>query len=368
MPGPARPNPPDDDPGFEVVGDSKPPAAKPLPPRPGAGKPPPAKPLPSKPAAPPAAKLLPPKPPAAKPLPPAPKKPAVTVVDDDDTVEDRRPIQKKSKTRVVNDDDDEPAEARIVDDEDDDEDDRPRKQGKKKNKKGKGKKLSEGDETFINVWGGPLFLMGMGLVMLIVGTWGQFHGPHAEVSAGIVIALRLVFEIITIPISIVMLMLIGSVMGIEYGTIGNAVRALGAIGLMISGMSEILEWIGVGYFIARPVVFVVALGLMMSLFKLDANEAMVTIFGMNLLSFVFKVLFVIVIIAMLVAGSRRGGGGLDSKDDDGDFEPGIQMNESGIDPDDDEDAAPIPPQKSGRGKQQQPMPVGNESFDPNDNG
>jgi hypothetical protein len=303
-----------DDPGYEVVdAPPKPPAA------------PPAKPIP-------AARILKAKPiPAARPAADpgfevvdeaAPVKPKARVIRDAETVEVPRPKAKTVRVRAVEgEEDDRDRRDR------DDEDDRPRK---KKRRKGAavGAAREDKESSALAEWAPPLFMMVIGLVLTVVGTWGLAKGPDAAVAPVAAVVLRVVGELIAIPITIVALMVIGSVFGIEYGTFTHAVRSLAAMGFLVSGLMDVLDWAGLPFFVYQPVIFMIGLGLFMTLLRLDVWEAIVTMFGLNLLSWVFQFIMLIVIIAILSKGMDKDGfddgpmpGGKQGQMDDDDFDP-----------------------------------------------
>lgn len=290
-----------DDPGYEVV-DAPPPARF---------KPPPAKAIP-------AARILP-----AKPIrradpgfevveEPTPK---ARLVHDAETVEVPRAKAKTVRVRAI--------------DDDDEEDDRPRR--KKRRRKGVAA-ASAGDKesSAVAEWAPPVFMMVIGLILTVVGTWGMAKGPDAAIAPMAAVALRVVGELIAIPITIVALMVIGSMFGIEYGTFTHAVRSLAAMGFLISGLMDILDWSGLPFFVYQPIIFMIGLGLFMTLLRLDVWEALVTMFGLNLLSWLFQFLMLIVIIAMLSKGMGKDvlDDGPGAKDKQG------QVGDDDFDPDD----------------------------------
>ncbi len=320
---PHRPDEPDpgyevvDDPGYEVVDapppkPAAPPAARRIAPAPPAQPVPAARVLPAQPV--PAARLAPPpvKGGAADPAfevvdepagPPArPRsKPKVRLVEDAETVEVPR-----SKAKTVR--------VRAIDDEDDryeDEDDRPRKM-KRRKEAAAGKPVDEEANSVLTEWVGPIFMVVAGLVMTVVGTWGVAKGPEAAIAPMAAVVIRVVGEMISIPVTIIALMVIGSVFGIEYGTFFGAVRGLAAMGFLVGGLTDIFTWSKLPVFMYEPIIALIGLGLFMVLFRLDIWETLVTIFCLNVLSWVFSVVTFLIILAVLA----KSGGKLD-RDDDG---------------------------------------------------
>lgn len=312
-----------DDPGYEVV-DAPPPARL---------KPPAAKAIP-------AARILPAKPiRAADPgfeviEEPTPSKPKL--VHDAETVEVPRAKAKTVRVRAIDEEEEDDRDR-------DDEDDRPHKKTKKRRRGMAAAPAEDKESSAVVEWAPPVFMMVIGLVLTVVGTWGMAKGPDAAIAPMAAVTLRVLGELIAIPITIVALMVIGSMFGIEYGTFTHAVRSLAAMGFLISGLMDVLDWSGLPFFVYQPIIFMIGLGLFMTLLRLDVWEALVTMFGLNLLSWLFQFLMLIVIIAMLSKGMGKDAldDGPKSKDkqgqvDDDDFDPDDRPWDQGqpFDPDD----------------------------------
>jgi hypothetical protein len=302
-PQPYRPDPFDgvgyevvEDPGYEVV--DTPPPAKPKPVAPVANPAPAAK-------APPARPIT-----AARGAPnPAAADPGFVVMDepedgvkgraiqDAETVEIPRSKAKTTRVRVID---------RGEDDRDDHRDeDRPRK---KKRRTGSAVGSPADDEAGNAVadWVGPIFLMILGLALGIAGTVGLARQPDAMMNPALAATGMVVWQLITVPLTIIGLIVIGSLFGIEYGTFVHTIRNLAAMGFLVNGMMAALDWAGLPFYMYQPLIFMVGLGLFMALFRLDVWEALVTMFGLNIMSFVFKIVAVMILFAMLAHAAKKG--------------------------------------------------------------
>ena len=308
MPEPNRPRPkPQQYPGFEVVEDEP----APPPARAAQPKPPPAKPAPS------AAKPT----PAPRPAPPAkaaaPAKPAFEVVDDNDT---QTVPAAKAKTAEVrkparaerDDEDDRPRKGRAA--RDDDEDDRPRKKAKKGT--GKAKTAEEHSEElrerrlreFEIIW--PTVLLVLGAVMAFAGALGA-SGLNGFLTIGVLV----VGLFISIPVTIVTLMVVGMVVGINYGRFGPAVLKIAAITFVVNGVYFIGEWFKVPLFVIGPIGCAVAFGLFKTQFDLDNGETNTSMGALNVVTFVGKVLIFMTIAILAGRQDRDSGPNLDDDDD-----------------------------------------------------
>lgn len=313
MPKPSRPD--SDDEGFEVVEDT--------PPRP-------------KPRAPlPAAKRLPATAPK-KPKPAPIEEPGFEVIDDTEVSEiteeyeeydDRGRKPRKKASRVS-------------------------KKSREEMKRADKEEREQRKEQAINEWALPIFFMFFGLVLTLVSSAGYARKvPEAQLNVAAVMAVTVIFTAFIIPVAIVALMVIGNLMGISYGTITNAVRALAAITFMANGIYWLGNWITLlGMFVTPVLALVVTFGLFMTLFDLDPQETMTSIGALNLLLFLANQLFLGVILIMIVSSSGKKE---KFQDDDPQAIPG-QM-----------DPEPWPP--DGRGKRGKRNPVPDEVPDDDDN-
>ncbi len=272
--------------------------------------------------------------------------------DDDFEIVDDTPPRKR-KPRPVE-DDDEPLLARVVA-VPDDEDDEPVRVPRKRKKKRRVAEEEAAEEPGANEWIIPLVLMGLGLILTLVGTIGIARGdPEYGLSAGAAVAVRLLGQVIAIPVTIVALIGIGTVMGIEYGTLTSTIRNLAAMGLFMGGLLDVFEWMHLPWFVYQPIMLVLGLGLLMSLFGLDVDEAMATMVGLNLLAFLLKLALFMLVMMMVHKEVNKGG----SRGRPNSADPPGWVDPNGNDPDDPDDPVPAPPKGKGKGKNRPPvMPI-----------
>ena len=233
---------------------------------------------------------------------------------------------------------------------------RPRKKASRVSKKSrdelkradKEEREQRKEQTVID-WALPIFFMFFGLVLTLVSSAGYARKvPDAQLNVAAVMLVTVIFTAFIIPIAIVALMVIGNVMGISYGTITNAVRALAAITFMANGIYWLGNWITLlGMFVTPLLALVVTFGLFMTLFDLDPQETMTSIGALNILLFIANQLFLGVILIAIVASSGK----KEKFQDDNQVVPG-QM-----------DPEPWPP--DGGGKRGKRNPVPDEEGDDN---
>lgn len=240
--------------------------------------------------------------PGQKPLPvarPARKRPQL--VEEDEAASatpvnrrtDENPRRPTRKPRIVEDEEPEEdrqrARKRRDADEDEEPDDRPRRRKKKKSR-------SQPEETSsTSEWIIPSVIGGVGLLMTVIGAVGAGGAGHAIVS----VVIFLVAQVIQIPVTIGALMVIGGVLGIEYGTLVGAIRGLGAVSLLTNGMMAIGAWLDVPFFVYQPVVFLIGFGVFMTLFHLDVWETWITMVALDLMTWVFLFVTMIVLMGMV---------------------------------------------------------------------
>jgi len=267
MPDPKRPRLPDPDPKpkfevvedpppFEVVEDDPPPVAKPAPK------------LTAKPAANAPAKA------AAKPPVKAVRAKPARSDDDRDEDEPREKPKKKKKKRG------------IVQPVDESEADRERK-------------LRNFEWVF------PGVLLIIGLILAFVGAVGA-----SKLAAGFTMLVLAVSLVISVPLTIAALMVIGIAMGIEYGRLGPAILKIAAITCMATGIMYLGAWLKLPGMIVFPVSCFVTFGLFMTQFDLDTWETNVSVGALNGLTFLAK----LALIAAVLAVAQKGDRGKDSGD------------------------------------------------------
>ncbi|MBX9625858.1 MAG: hypothetical protein K2X82_18810, partial [Gemmataceae bacterium] len=189
-------------------------------------------------------------------------------------------------------------------------------------------------------WYVPAGILGVGLVMCVVG------GVKAGGAVGLVttIGVLVIGLAVTIPLSVVALMALGVLAGINYGRFGPAVLKLAAIGSVAQGImlmgSAVL---GLPFFLFLPVSGLVTLILFMTQFELEYGEANASVGAINLLNFLANLM----ILAVLAGATSKSGKGADEYRDDGDRGDTPAL----VDTDDD-----LPPREArqdpGRGKGQ----------------
>ncbi|MFO0937531.1 MAG: hypothetical protein U0798_13555 [Gemmataceae bacterium] len=261
-PRPRRPDPdPADDPGYEVVETPPKRMAKPI----SASQPKP-KPRPVvEESDDPGYEVV--ERPAAKPK----KKAIVAVEEDDDEVDDDRD-RRDRRNRQDRDDDDQPTRSR------------------KKKKRSRRSETEDEEKSFHQAWWfGPVVLIIIGLVLSFVGAAGTAAGKKHAVEAigtGIMLVGAFIQFVVTIPLSIVALIIGGKICGIEYGTPLQAVANIAAISSMMMGLDWILEWVGLWYSAIHVITFLVGFSLFMTLFQLDHNEVWISLFFMKIVTVV----------------------------------------------------------------------------------
>jgi hypothetical protein len=250
----------------------------------------------------------------------------------DDDADDDRPRAKKSSKYRDDDADDRPRSKRRRDDDEDEDRSRKKKSTSRLTKKDRARMRREDEEAkdaardnAVMEWGVPIFLMFLGTIMMVVA--GTIFANRSEglINPPLLLGIAFVFTLVMIPLIIIALMVIGAVMGIEYGTLKNAVRSLAAISLMSWGIFFVSHLYFIGWAIGPVVSFMVTLGLFMTFFSLDINEAMSTLGALNLIMWLMDKLFWLVVIVAISRGANR------DRDFDPDDGPQIQQNQGNFD-------------------------------------
>lgn len=212
---------------------------------------------------------------------------------------------KKPKRRVVAVEDDEDDTVQSVR-QNDETDERPRKKKKKKRRSS----IDEEVPTSQMWWVLPLVLILVGLILSIVGAIGvagKSKNPAEVIGTGIILTVTLIQFVVSIPVSIIALVVGGKLFGIEYGTPLMAVANIAAIGSMMMGLDWFLTWLGLWGSAVFAITFVTGFSLFMTLFQLDSWEVWVSIFCIKAVTFLSYIAVFVLVLAALIRGGGNGG-------------------------------------------------------------
>lgn len=248
-----------------------------------------------------------------------------------------------------------PLKAEVEEEEpEEEEEERPRPK-KKKKKKSKFRKRTTAADTEEDdhdralreyEWIVPGVLLGLGVIMCFVGAFGAAGKAAAFHTIGVMV----IGLIITVPITIGALMIVGMLVGIEYGRLGPAILKIAAITFVVNGIYFIGDWLKLPGFVVFPLGCFISFGLFMSQFELDVWETNASVGAINVLTFIANV----VMIGFLIVAEDK----LDKKRD------------RGAEPDDDVPADTRPadtPKGKWKGndqRRQQPPPDDPDDGDP----
>jgi hypothetical protein len=275
----------------------------------------------------------------------------------EDVDDDERP---RARNRSEDDEDDRPRSRKRNDadeddrrrdnDEGDEEEDRPRRKKKKKKKKD----LPRVDSSLlleerprksqmeIGDWMIAGMFFGSGFIMCLVAAIGIAGMKHAFLA----LFVMFVYFLLLLPISIGALMGVGILMNIDYGEWKVTIMKLAAIAAFNNGLIWVGEWIGLPFFLTLSFCGLVLFGMLMALFDLDPQEALITVAGLNLVQFVAR--FILIGLAFLQARHEDRKGDRDDSDDRPKFNKKIDQDfgkGKGQMPDDDDpdNELPFPP-------------------------
>jgi hypothetical protein len=149
---------------------------------------------------------------------------------------------------------------------------------------------------------GTLFVVGF--AMLLIGTVGlAAKKDFAEVGTAALVVSSLVSVAIAIPVTLVALIVGGSILGIEYGSPVSAVRNIAGIFLFLDGLNMIFAWAGmpaIGWIVS----LVVGFSLLMNRFDLDIWELWATVFAMRVVGFAAHVVTLLVLSGIVAKKDR----------------------------------------------------------------
>jgi hypothetical protein len=144
-------------------------------------------------------------------------------------------------------------------------------------------------------WTIPSVLLGIGMVMTFVCAIGALKGAGVGVVTFVFLCLGI---LISIPLTIAVLMVVGMLCGIEYGRLGPAILKIAAIAFVANGIMFLGAWLKLPGFIVFPISCFITFGLFMSQFDLDTWETNASVGALNVLAFASKWLIIFLLIGM----------------------------------------------------------------------
>ena len=291
----------DDDPGFEVV--HTPPArprravpAKPVPTAPRTARPLPAKPVAAKPsgvvrkaAAVPAPSAIKPRVVEAAPPSGSPSRATVVIASDlADTAIDHTPQKKRLTAK-----------------------------DRKRIRKEMASERAEEWKQEKQEWTVPLILIGAGLVMMFGAAGYQaVESTTTAIASVVMLVACFAYVCLMVPLAVTLMMIVGKLFGIEYGSLKMALRTLGAFLTFLIGM----YWassaaLGVyALFITPPIASIIGYVMFMKFFYLDVEDARTSTFIVNVITWFGNWLFRFMVITFLLVSADNGpdydGGGV----------------------------------------------------------
>jgi hypothetical protein len=256
-------------------------------------------------------------------------------------VSDARPPRRKPAFEVVEDElvedveivEEEPKQApsakktRRADPDPEPEPERPRrKKNKKRREKSFSDKLLEGEDAdqarrdaalrdFEYTL--PFILLALGVLLSVVGAFGAAKGVSGIFTLGVLT----LFVALYVPLAIGALMVIGTVVGINYGRLWPAILKMAAITFIVNGIWLLGEWMRLPIFLIFPISCIISFGLFMSQFDLDMKEANVSVGALNVMTLAANLILIGFLVIATPSTSNKG------IDDDDDSPPGLTPQE-----------------------------------------
>ena len=194
-----------------------------------------------------------------------------------------------------------------------DEEPKPQKPRKKKKKKGLSlaDKLLEGQDEDQErrdaalrsyEYTMPAVLLGIGLLLSVVGAFGASKGVSGLFT---IVALTL-FVLIYVPLAIAALMVVGTLMGINYGRLWPAILKMSAITFVANGIWLIGEWMRIPAFFIFPISCFISFGLFMTQFDLDTWETNASAGALNVMTLVANMILISFLVAAEASTNNKG--------------------------------------------------------------
>jgi hypothetical protein len=155
----------------------------------------------------------------------------------------------------------------------------------------------------------PIVVLIIGIVLSIVGGLGAAKG----VSGIFVFVALCIFVAIYVPLCCGALMVVGVLLGINYGRLVPAILKLSAITFIANGLTLIGESMKLPGFLVFPICCFISFGMFMTMFDLDTWEANASAGALNVMNFLANMVLLIFIV---VGDAATGGGGSGDTDDE----------------------------------------------------
>lgn len=178
----------------------------------------------------------------------------------------------------------------------DDDDERPLRKKKKKKKRFSPLEREDSSKIDVGEWIMAGLLFSTGLILCFASALGI--APKGEAFR--IIGLMLLGVVVTIPITVVTLMVTGMALSIDYGEWKIAIVKLAAISTFNNGLIWLGQWLGIPM-IMLCVCVLVCFGLFMSLFELDTWETNASLAAINIVQFVARML----LFALMMQAARH---------------------------------------------------------------
>ena len=252
--------------------------------------------------------------PAPRAVPKVPPKPAFEVVEDEpaddgfEVIDEAPPPHKKARLAEP-----EPKKAKSAEPApvvDDDEPERPKKKKKKKLDDLSKQLLRKQDEDDARraeslkhfEFTVPIVMLVIGMALSVVGAFGAAKG----VSGIYVFTVLCVFVATYVPLSIGALMVVGLLMGINYGRLGPGILKMAAITFLVNGIWLIGDWFKLPIFVIAPISGFISYGIFMTMFDLDTSETGASTGVLNIMTFVANIILIGFIVVAEASTSGSG--------------------------------------------------------------
>ncbi|MDB5309485.1 MAG: hypothetical protein JWO38_3687 [Gemmataceae bacterium] len=150
-------------------------------------------------------------------------------------------------------------------------------------------------------WVWPALLLAVGLILCFVGAIGVGGKAAAFHTIGVLV----IGLFVTVPVTIAALMVVGMLVGIEYGRLGPAILKIAAITFVVNGIMFIGDWAKLPGFLIFPISCLVSFGLFMTQFDLDVWETNTSVGAVNVLSFVANIILVGFLVVAEIRKDRK---------------------------------------------------------------
>lgn len=197
-------------------------------------------------------------------------------------------------------------------------------------------------------WVVPLVLIAFGLLFMF-GSAGYLatRSPNAATGAAVLLAACFAYILVMVPVAVMMMIVIGKLAGIDYGSLRHVLRTLGAflfflVGIYFASSAFLNE---AALLITPPIATLIGYVMFMKFFGLDVEDARTSTFIVNVITWVGNLLFQTMVVMFFLTADDGSQLDPDAEYYDREIPAWVDDGGTGNEPEPDERTPGVAPQR-----------------------